>query len=182
MCCVKLWRQPVLTLTCLLAKRRMPSTPHVPAGAPALRNPPSFAPPPRRWQRNDIGRNSPVPAKPSRLPRITTPAELPPPIRDQDQNPAVAERFHALAERWRKETEFASSSTSLFMNGAYQEIIGMGREALPFILKDLAETRSHWFWALRAITGVDPVEPEARGYVGRMADRWLEWGHAEGLL
>jgi hypothetical protein len=68
------------------------------------------------------------------------------------------------------------------MNAAYQQIIGMGRDALPFILKDLAETRSHWFWALRAITGVDPVEPQYRGHVGRMADQWLEWGHAERLL
>jgi hypothetical protein len=101
---------------------------------------------------------------------------------EHDERSAVAERFHALAERWRVETEFASSPSSMFMNAAYQEIIGMGPDVLPFILKDLAETRSHWFWALRAITGVDPVDPQYRGHVGRMADQWLEWGHAQGLL
>lgn len=160
----------------------MKSVPQPSPGAPVMqRDIPSFSVPPRRWRRNDIAWNSPVPRT---LPRVRLqPADhaLRAPTRP-DAESAIAERFQALAERWRAETEFASSPSSMFMNPAYQEIIGMGRDALPFILKDLAETRSHWFWALRAITGVDPVEARYRGNVGRMADQWLEWGHAEGLL
>jgi hypothetical protein len=145
------------------------------------RDVPLFSPPPRRWWRNDIAQNSPVPASGSRV-RLIAGARALRAASEHDTKSALAERFHTLAERWRAETEFASSPSSMFMNAAYQEIIGMGRDALPFILKDLAETRSHWFWALRAITGVDPVDPEYRGHVGRMADQWLEWGHAQGLL
>jgi hypothetical protein len=129
-----------------------------------------------RWRRSEIAQNSPVPAigGPQASPVLHS--------RNAPPKSEFATRFRVLAERWREDTRFASSATSMFMHPAYQEIIGMGRDALPFILTDLAETRSHWFWALRAITGVDPVSPEDRGYVGRMADRWLEWGHAEGLL
>lgn len=146
----------------------------------AQRDIPSFSPPPRR-SRNDIARNSPVPATSLHVRLMATPRALPA-AGEHDTKSAVAEQFHTLAERWRAETEFASSPSTLFMNAAYQQIIGMGRDVLPFILEDLAETRSHWFWALRAITGVDPVDPQDRGHVGRMANQWLEWGHAQGLL
>ena len=58
----------------------------------------------------------------------------------------------------------------------------MGHQALPLILQDLAATRSNWFWALRAITGENPVPPEERGQIGKMTERWLEWGHAHEYL
>lgn len=94
----------------------------------------------------------------------------------------VRRRFRELADQWRRETETASSPTALFMHPAYQEIIGLGPAALPSILADLAETRAHWFWALRAITGENPVPPEERGQVDAMAERWLAWGHERGLV
>jgi hypothetical protein len=94
----------------------------------------------------------------------------------------MAERFHALAERWREETQYHSSITALFMHPAYQEIIGLGPDALPLILEDLAATRSDWFWALRAISGENPVPAAERGQIGNMTERWLEWGHAHGYL
>lgn len=94
----------------------------------------------------------------------------------------LASGFHDLAERWREETEFSSSVTALFMHPAYQEIIGLGRDVLPFIIQDLAVTGSNWFWALRAISGENPVPPEERGQVDRMTARWLEWGHMHGYL
>lgn len=91
-------------------------------------------------------------------------------------------RFESLAERWREETEFHSAASALFMHPAYQEIIGLGPAVLPLILADLRESRDHWFWALRAITGENPVPAEERGRVDRMAERWLDWGQARGLL
>ena len=62
------------------------------------------------------------------------------------------------------------------MHPAYQQIIGMGEEALPLILEELSRRPGHWFWALKAITGEDPVPAEHAGEVPEMTRAWLEWG------
>ena len=46
---------------------------------------------------------------------------------------------------------------------AYREIIAMGEPAIGLILAELETRPDHWFEALRALTGEDPVPPEARG-------------------
>lgn len=94
----------------------------------------------------------------------------------------VRARFEVLAQRWREETEFHSAASALFMHPAYQEIIGLGPAVLPLMLADLEKTHDHWFWALRAITGENPVPAKERGKVDRMAERWAAWGRARGLL
>jgi hypothetical protein len=68
------------------------------------------------------------------------------------------------------------------MHPAYQEIIGMGRDALPLILFELERKVDHWFWALRSITGIDPVRPEHRGDLNAMAADWIRWGSNQGIL
>jgi len=52
----------------------------------------------------------------------------------------------------------------------------MGRGAVPLILAELRKKTEHWFWALKAITGEDPVREEDRGNLERMAQAWLIWG------
>ena len=59
---------------------------------------------------------------------------------------------------------------------AYQEIIGMGNDAIPLILRDLEESPSQWFWALSSITRESPIRPEDRGDVDAMTLAWLDWG------
>jgi hypothetical protein len=93
-----------------------------------------------------------------------------------------ARRFRSLAEVWHRETAALSSVSQMAMHPAYQEIIGMGRDAVPLILKELQQTPGHWFWALRAITGDDPVKPEHRGRVREMAAAWVEWGKERGYI
>ena len=94
---------------------------------------------------------------------------------------ALQEAFSALAERWRAETGDSSSIMRIVMHPAYQRIIGMGSAAIPLILDDLARTESHWFWALQSITGENPIPYDARGYVDRMTEAWLEWGRQHGI-
>jgi hypothetical protein len=57
----------------------------------------------------------------------------------------------------------------------YQQIIGMGEKALPFIYYELTTEPDHWFWALRAITCDDPVPDEHRGDIAAMTVDWLSW-------
>ena len=63
---------------------------------------------------------------------------------------------------------------------AYQQIVGMGDKAIPLILRELEQAPDHWFWALKAITGVNPVPREERADIKAMAKHWLEWGREEG--
>ena len=92
------------------------------------------------------------------------------------------ERFRALAQQWRNETQWLSSTTEIAMNPAYQAIIGMGAEALPMILEDLRQNSGHWYWALRAISNEDPVVPRDRGSIKKMKSAWLNWGETKGLV
>jgi hypothetical protein len=104
-------------------------------------------------------------------------------IRDYvDQLAASKARFERLAAEWRREAGPLSSSTDRAMLPAYQAIIGMGRTALPFIFEELRQRGGHWFWALRAITGENPVPPEHRGNVEAMTQDWLRWACDRGCI
>lgn len=96
------------------------------------------------------------------------------------QTEAASETFARLARKWRAETGFLSSPTKMAMHPAYQEIIGLGQSAVPLLLGKLASDPSYWFWALRAITKVDPVPAADRGHMQKMRDAWLKWGKDQG--
>ena len=88
---------------------------------------------------------------------------------------APAERFQKLAATWKSAVRFLSDTDEMCSHPAYQEIIGMGSVALPFIFSELEREPDNWFWALKAITGADPVPDEHRGNIALMAKDWLGW-------
>jgi len=96
------------------------------------------------------------------------------------KNTNLIQKFYSLASTWIEETSFLSSAKEMAMHPAYQQIIGMGKDVIPLILWQLEKNPNHWFWALKAITGEDPVKPEDRGKVGKMAEAWLKWGKEHG--
>lgn len=92
----------------------------------------------------------------------------------------LKEKFESLVKKWKEDTRFASTVLEMATNPAYQQIIGMGRQAVPLILKQLAKKPEHWFWALNSITGEDPVPENSRGNLPKMTKAWLEWGQQNG--
>lgn len=92
----------------------------------------------------------------------------------------LVQRFQGLAAQWRRETRHLSLMSDIVLNTAYQQIIGMGKPAIALILQDLQREPDHWFWALRSITGENPIQPEDRGYMAQMAEAWLAWGRQHG--
>jgi hypothetical protein len=99
------------------------------------------------------------------------------------EQPSEAEQLFArLVEQWREETAVFSSITQKVLHPAYQRIIGLGPAALPLIFRELERRPAHWFWALRAITGEDPVRPEDAGDLGKMAHAWLNFARERGYL
>jgi hypothetical protein len=89
-------------------------------------------------------------------------------------------RFRELVRQWKEATEFTSSITELATHPAYQQIIGLGGDTLPLIFDELRHDPDNWFWALKAITGEDPVPRSARGNLRVMTQAWLDWAKDHG--
>lgn len=90
-------------------------------------------------------------------------------------------RFRELAVQWREEGG-VYSGREMFEVPSYRAIMAMGRPVVPLILRELEQRPDHWYFALRHLTGADPVSDEHRGRLHEMARDWVDWGYAHGLL
>ncbi|MGD1084345.1 MAG: IS1595 family transposase [Verrucomicrobiota bacterium] len=88
--------------------------------------------------------------------------------------------FNQLADQWRNETGMLSIIQQKAMHPAYQRIIGIGKPALPLILKSLERKPEHWLWALRAISGEEVAT--GIGDFKSAVSAWLVWGKQKGYL
>lgn len=101
---------------------------------------------------------------------------------------AACLKFRNLHEEWKKQRGAMSSITAMSMLRPYQQIIGMGPDAIPLILNELkneGDDPDQWFWALSIIAEANNLAPplidaQAQGDFQRMADAWLEWGQLHG--
>jgi hypothetical protein len=99
---------------------------------------------------------------------------LPTPVED------IETRFRRLADTWEADVAHHSSTSIQNSHPAYLEIIGIGWQAVPLLLRDLRSTGRPWFASLKAITCADPVAPEERGDVAKLTEAWLRWGREQG--
>lgn len=94
----------------------------------------------------------------------------------------LEQTFDKLAKRWKRETINISSIQQMVLHPCYQKIIAMGHKAIPLILNELKREPDFWFWALRALTGQDPVTEDIRGDLMAMTKAWLDWGREHANL
>jgi hypothetical protein len=92
----------------------------------------------------------------------------------------LEQRFDELVAIWKRERGPHSSSARLAEHPAYQQIIRMGPEVVPLLLREVERDPDHWFRALHALTGVNPVPAQCQGRVREMAAAWLLWGREQG--
>ena len=88
-------------------------------------------------------------------------------------------QFQDLRKEWLAKRGTTSSINEMSMIEPYQKIIGMGDKVVPLILAQLrqeGDRPDQWFWALKAITNVNPIRPEDQGDFRAMAKAWIEWG------
>ncbi|MCH7511735.1 MAG: hypothetical protein IIB19_05140 [Chloroflexi bacterium] len=97
-------------------------------------------------------------------------------------SPSEEEEFQRLADEWLADTRYESRVQSMIVHPSYQRIVGMGERALPLILQRLERETDHWFPALQAIAGENPVPPEDSGNLDAMTRSWLQWGRRRRLL
>ena len=92
-------------------------------------------------------------------------------------------KFNQLANVWRTQIKFESSSTKIYKNTAYLEIIQMGPDVVPFMLKDLQQNGGHWFEALHLLTKQSPVvDQKYAGNIKELTQLWLNWGFSNKYL
>jgi hypothetical protein len=95
--------------------------------------------------------------------------------------PGIQQRFRELVAQWKEETRFLSSIHDMVSHAAYLQIIGMGKEAVPLLLDELRREPDHWFVALQAITGTNPIPSSVSGDVEKIrAPSWR--GGATGIM
>jgi|SRR3989339_323947 len=90
--------------------------------------------------------------------------------------------FNDLKDMWEDDTIMLSSVHEIVLHPAYQKIIGMGYDALPLILNEMIHKGGNWFWALKAISGEDPVDPAYWGNIKEMTKAWIKWGQDRGYI
>ena len=96
-------------------------------------------------------------------------------------DPNLSREFIVLVSQWRTATRYVSSANKMAMHPAYQAIIALGGRAVPLILRDLEQTRSHWLWALYILSKFQGPAPEGATF-DEAVDAWLNWGRQRGLL
>ncbi len=89
-------------------------------------------------------------------------------------------KFKSLVAEWKPAVETSSSATRMVLHPAYQRIIALGPRVVPLILGELDRELDHWFWALRMLTGEDPVPVQYKGNMPAMREAWLAWGRSKG--
>ena len=87
----------------------------------------------------------------------------------------IQERFRELRDDWKSKTRHLSNTAQISLVFPYQMIIGMGPQVVPLILAELEKETDHWFWALEAITGENPVAEQEAGDVEASARAWIRW-------
>jgi hypothetical protein len=105
--------------------------------------------------------------------------------RRRSNEPTIEREFHDLVAQWKSETGHLSSLTKAFAHPAYLRIIGLarrssGHEIERLLLNELESDPDHWFAALSAVTGEDPVKP-SHDFDGAV-NAWLLWGRRKGII
>lgn len=101
------------------------------------------------------------------------------------QSESLRTLFRTHADRWKMETQHSSSVTKMLAHPSYLRIIGLsrystGNEIERLLLEELEREPDHWFAALAAVTGEDPVQP--KGDFDQAVSAWLEWGRQRGVI
>lgn len=143
---------------------------------------------PTCWEKGKSRTNPPLPSKWRICYRSRFSEVIANPIQDlwktakeapvADTQTELETTFHRLADEWRNETWFISSIKKRISHQAHLKIIGLGRPAIPLIVREMRRSPDNWFWALEAITHEDPA-PHAEN-MQQLADAWLAWAKKHG--
>jgi hypothetical protein len=96
----------------------------------------------------------------------------------------LEKKFNEYASKWKDETGLFSTTFQKVANDTYLDIIGMGKEVIPLILKDMQSVNgtAHWHSALKALTKQNPVEEKDLTKNRKIKEAWIAWGKHNNLI
>ena len=105
-----------------------------------------------------------------------------------DKETGMGSTFNVLADKWEKETGFYSLMGQMAQHFAYQQILAIGEDAIPLILRRIERQGGLWYHALETITGVPSPAGIAKLHtegwhtvdVKMVNAAWLQWGKEQG--
>ena len=109
-------------------------------------------------------------------------------IRIHDEQTAaepIGQEVRKLIADWKADRRPTSLAVKMADHPAYRRIVELGKadpgKVVPVLLAELEARPDHWFIALHAITGAEPVPEASRGRLGEMAAAWVDWGRRNGF-
>src|ERR1700678_2755087 len=99
-----------------------------------------------------------------------------PKTRVEEETPETLEQeFNELARQCRTETGMASFIRQKAMHPAYPKIIGMGKDALPLLFRDLSVCGGGWLWAIESIVRLKVTPAQGAASFKDAGAAWLKW-------
>lgn len=86
--------------------------------------------------------------------------------------------FYTIRQQWTNAMAHMSTVNEAISDPAYQRIIGLGEDALPYIFDSLENETELWFPALHAITNEKPEEEQTE-FVNEL-EYWYSWANKHG--
>ena len=91
-----------------------------------------------------------------------------------DKIKSIDKIFNENYNKWYEGTKYLSSS-KIYDNEYYRNIVSLGVYVIPCIIEKLKESPVQLFEALAEITGEDPVPENHWGDMEKMAEDWINW-------
>ncbi len=98
----------------------------------------------------------------------------------EDEKSEVEQIFNGLAKTWREATGGYSLTYRRYVHPSYQAILTLGKDVVPFMLRELQTKPDRWFEALKVLTGQNPAEKSKT--FDDAVHCWLEWGKENGFI
>lgn len=95
-------------------------------------------------------------------------------------NEVTKTAFDSLFHIWVLKGMLLSNPNAFKGYPEYRQLIALGPEILPYVLREIDEEPLHCFLLLRELTGENPVPQEDMGNVKRMINAWKRWGSKMG--
>ncbi len=85
--------------------------------------------------------------------------------------------FYRLRLLWKSETMFHSSSKSIYGNQNYKDILALGKDVIPLIIKHYMsdECWENWSPALELLLSINPVQKESLGDYYKTRSDWKSY-------
>jgi hypothetical protein len=93
----------------------------------------------------------------------------------------LSEQFARLADQWKLGIGAISDPQEIRALPGFAELVRLGQDIIPLVLKELDKEPTYWFEVLADITGHDPTPSEHAGDVDEMISAWKRWAAGKNL-